>query len=195
MNLYLSKKQEKVLHVLLDTADELIQHADPSVKGNIEEIIQGVTEIKGKLTGKKGLAKNGIAFEPVEINCQSSDDKLIVRAREDGKAIILESKNRIPEKSGHFRFDLGKENAMALTNAIIPYVKAWGLEYTAEDKAYHEEINVFADEVERSISVGGGKISYICYTDNDQDDYWTFLTPSKARYFVELMLGYINTVH
>jgi hypothetical protein len=193
MNIYLSKKQRKVMNILLDTAEELINQSNLPDKENLEDFFETVMELKSKINRTKKLAKNGVVFEPVEIPCAFSDDTLILRAREDGRAIILESKNRKPNPSGYYVFHLGRENAIRLTDEIIKYLEAWGIEYTAEDKAYCEEINVYADEVERSITVSGDKVSFICYTDDENDDYWTFLTPHKAKYFVELMLGYINS--
>jgi hypothetical protein len=183
MNLYLNKKQQHMMNLLIDSAEKLIA-------GVPEDFADTLMELKSKVTGKK-MAKNALILEPIEVNCLNSDEKLIVRAREDGRAIIFESKNRVAHNNGHFSFNLGLENSIMLINYMIQYLNHWGMDYTAEDKSYSEEINVFADEVERSISLSGGKISYTCYTDKD-DDYWTFLTPYKSKYFVELMLGYIN---
>jgi hypothetical protein len=192
MNLYLSKKQEKALHILLNNADELVQKVDISAKEDIEELMQSVMEIREKLTGKKGLAKNGVSFEPVEIPSLSSDDILILHAREDGRAIILESKNKKPGSGGFYRFDLGKERATLFTNYLIQYLEAWGVDYQAEDKSYSEFIHVYSDEVERSIDIHNGKLSYNCYTNKKDDDHWTYLTPHNAKRMVETMLGYLQ---
>ena len=193
MNLYLNKKQSGVMNLLLDTAEDLLSKADLTQRENLEDLLDTVMEIKSKVNGTKKIAKNGIMFETIEVPCLNSGDMLVIKAREDGRAIILESKNKISNVNGHFSFNLGLENSITLTNHIIKYLDAWGMEYTAEDKSYSEEINVYADEVERSISISNGKISYICYTGDKNDDHWTFLTPSKAKYFVEIMLGYIHS--
>lgn len=190
MNIYLSKNQQKVLNALLETAEDIIIKSDSSVKENLDSFLETVNEIKAKLDKKK-VSKNGYITDPIELSCKNSTDMLIVKPREDGRAIILESKNKVPTRNGFYIFKLGRENAIKLSNYIIEYLNAWGIDYTPEDKAYSEEINVYADEVERSISISADNISFICYTD-ESDDYWTFLTPYKAKYFVELLLGYIN---
>lgn len=188
MNIYLSKKHQQLMNLLIDSAEQLMAKT-PQEKVP-EDLAETLLELKSKVTGKK-IAKNGLILEPIELHCHKANDVLVIRPREDGRAIILESKNRVAHKNGHYFFDLGLENSITLTNYVIQYLNHWGIDYTAEDKSYSEEIHVYADEVERSISLCNGKISYVCYTD-DSDDYWTFLTPSKAKYFVELMLGYIN---
>lgn len=192
MNVYLTKKQKLMMNLLIDSAEDLIAKTRMSGDDIPEDFEETLMELKSKINGVK-VAKNGAVFEPIEIDCLNTQDKLVVRAREDGRAVILESKDRTAHKNGHYFFHLGLENSIILTNYLIQYLDAWGIEYKAEDKSYHEEINVFADEVERSISIYDGKISYICYTDDENDDHWTFLTPHKAKYFVELMLGYINS--
>ncbi|WPS85548.1 hypothetical protein SMD22_00375 (plasmid) [Brevibacillus halotolerans] len=194
MNIYFNKKQQKALNALLNTAEELITQSYITLAKDIEfeDFLNSILEIKSKVNGTKRFSKNGVLFPPIEISCINSDDKLIVRGREDGRAIILESKNRKANGMGGYSFNFSAEQLWKLTNEIIKYLDGWGISYNAEDKAYSDEINVFADEVERSISISRERISFICYTDDHTDDHWAFLTPHKAKYFAELLLGYVK---
>jgi hypothetical protein len=193
MQTYFNKKQVQAMNLLLNSAEELIERSEVSKKEEFEDLMDTIQEIKSKINGTKALSKNEAIFSSIEIPCRNSEDFLIVRGRDDGRAIILESKHNKKNDKGRLTFKFEQEHLLVLTNEIIKYLNAWGIEYLAEDKAYSDEINVYADGVERSISINGGRISYICYTNDEMDDHWTFLTPRKAKCFVELMLGYINS--
>lgn len=131
----------------------------------------------------KMVKRNEQVFE-----CKNGD-KLKTSSRSDGKAVILESVNRKSSVSGVYRFSFTKDEMNRFLDELAAYLNEWGIKYTPEDRCYSEEINVYRDLVERSISTTPGKqeFHFIAYTDSE-DDYWSYLTPNKLRYFVELML-------
>lgn len=76
-----------------------------------------------------------------------------------------------------------------LSFCIDSYLKIGGTidQIKPEDKPYSEELNVYKDEIERSITTERNGFSFICYTDQENDE-WTYLTKAKLRYFIELLL-------
>jgi len=76
-----------------------------------------------------------------------------------------------------------------LSFCIDSYLKIGGTikQIKPQDKPYSEELNVYKDEIERSITTERNGFSFICYTDRENDE-WTYLTKAKLRYFIELLL-------
>lgn len=138
---------------------------------------------KGEERMKK-ISRDEQAFQCV------GGDKLKISTRNDGKAVILESMKRELQKFGGISFTFTEPELEKVLIELIAYLEEWGItNLTPEDKCYNEEINVFKDGVERSINTNARtkNFSFIAYTD-DEDAYWTYLTPKKLKYFVELML-------
>lgn len=138
---------------------------------------------------KGGKRMKKISREERVFQCVNGD-KLKISTRNDGKAVILESENRKLWKFGGIDFTFTESELKKVLIEMIVYLEEWGItNLTPEDKCYNEEINVFKDGVERSINTNARtkSFSFIAYTD-DEDAYWTYLTPKKLKYFVELML-------
>lgn len=130
----------------------------------------------------------GIYRENKKFKCKKGDT-VIVSSRYDGKAVVLESLNRPYHPSGALFFEFESGDLELFLIELVEYLSAWEIDYTPEVKCYQEEIHVFRNGCERSITVNpsNSSFNFTAYADKN-DDYWTYLTPNKLRYFVELMM-------
>lgn len=119
--------------------------------------------------------------------------KLTVTPRKDNGALILKGERaehlNKDGRLGTILFRLKQAEFTQLMNYFHAYAILAGEDtYEIYDRAYSEELNIYKDEVERSISVAGSRISYICYTGDETDDDWTYLTPARVKECLRLML-------
>lgn len=107
----------------------------------------------------------------------------------DTKRLIINPLHKEPIKSQSWLCVFEKTELKRFLDFCTEcYIKIGGKEsdIKPETKIYSEEINVYKDEIERSITTTKNGFSFICYTDK-VDDEWTYLTKAKLRYFIELL--------
>jgi hypothetical protein len=93
---------------------------------------------------------------------------------------------------GRFKYDWNIETSIQLINYLHEYAIFTGDDqYEVYNKYYGEEFNIFKDGVERSITLSFSRLSFVCYTNDVNDDDWTFLSPIRVKETLKMMVAYI----
>ncbi|GEM_PF-6096083 len=113
-----------------------------------------------------------------------------------GKSVIMRFTSD-SDKRGYYRAILDDNEALYILNKIEKHLNGINKieKVIPEDKAYNEEISTYSKDVERSLFIGKDmngnmKLSLICYTDKN-DDNWIELSVKRAAKLASLMHGYI----
>lgn len=180
MNIYLNSEQEAYLKELLDKPSLEVSH-------KFGELIN--QQIKAKLNKKKIDKK---AQLPTESFIDKDGRELTFFPRKDNGALILKgNKDNYKKFNGHFSYNWSYTTSIQLANYLHNYAVFTGDDdYEVYTRSYSEEFNVFKDEVERSIDVQGSNLSFICYT-NETDNDWTYLLPGRVKEYLRLLVAYI----
>jgi hypothetical protein len=184
MNLYLNKEQENFFRELFDNPNlQTVSHNE-----NAEEFIE---QFRMKLNKKKINTKEKLpSAEIVDIN----GNTLFLSPREDNGAIIIRVNKEDFGKNpcGRFKYDWNIETSIQLINYLHEYAIFTGDDqYEVYNKYYGEEFNIFKDGVERSITLSFSRLSFVCYTNDVNDDDWTFLSPIRVKETLKMMVAYI----
>lgn len=86
------------------------------------------------------------------------------------------------------------ENTIELINFLHEYAIFTGDDdYDVYDRAYGDLFNVFTreDETERSVDISVSSLSFECYTDDVENDNWTYLTPNRVKESLRMMVAYV----
>lgn len=182
MNLYLNDEKVLLFKKMLD---------DPQILAMSDEYSDFIQELKSKISKKKIDKK---AIVPSHLEVDKNGRELLFYPRKDNGAIMLKAnKQTFPiGHGGAFVFEWSLDATIRIANYLHDYAVFTGDDdYQIYQKAYSEEFSVCKDEVERSINVSGSRFSFLCYTGNEKEDDWTYLSPGRVKETLRILYAYI----
>ncbi|MFP3727013.1 hypothetical protein U8V72_17700 [Priestia filamentosa] len=186
---YLNQKQQEVLKSALN---HLGLQAFENYKGEDGEIL--IQQILEKLNKKK-IDKNAEFPSAIFTNEGTNKKEITISPREGNGALIIRvnPKDYPSDYNGYFTYKWDFPTSIALANYLHEYAIFTGNNnYEVCDKAYSEDLQVNTpDGAERTVSLSGSNLSFICYTGNKEEDYWTRLYPSQVKSALEVIVAYI----
>lgn len=181
---YLNEEQMKLFQALLDYPSLQAMHE----VGDSERVL---LEIREK-ANKKRIDKN--AQLPSDSFTDKNGNELFFSPGPDNGAIMLTvDKSSYKKRKGqsNFSFDWDYLTVVGIANYLHSYAIFTGDdEYKVYLHPYSEEFNVFRDEAERSINFSADSLSFICYADED-DDNWTYFVPWNVKEVLRTIVSYL----
>jgi len=181
---YLNEEQMEAFQALLD-------YPSLQAKHEVKEFERVLLEIREK-ANKKRIDKS--AKLPSESFVDKNGNELFFSPGPDNGAIMLtvdkSSYKKRREQSG-FSYEWDYPTVVGIANYLHNYAIFTGDNtYKVYAYAYSEEFNVFRDEAERSISFSADSLSFLCYADED-DDNWTYLAPWNVKEVLKITVSYL----
>lgn len=182
---YINEEQMKLFQALLDYPSLQASHA-------VEDSERVLLEIREK-ANKKRIDKK--AKLPSKSFVDKRGNELFFSPGPDNGAIMLTadkaSYSNKKEQSG-FSYEWDYSTVVEIANYLHEYAIFTGDDgYEVYNYAYSEEFNVFRDEVERSINFGADSLSFLCYTDDETDDNWTYLVPWNVKEALKITVSHL----
>lgn len=184
MQYYINDKQKEFLKVVLN-------NLSLKVLDECEDAEQLTQELKAKFNKKKIDKK---AKLPSDSFYDKDGKELGFSPREDNGAIIVKTNKThfVNPNKEPFRYQWKMDEFIRLVNFLHSYAVFVGeQDYEPYFAPYSEVIHVYKDGVERSIDIERNKWRYECFTDDNHDNHWTYLTPSSVVEVLRLHVGYI----
>ncbi|WP_336770200.1 hypothetical protein [Bacillus bombysepticus] len=185
MNLHLNDAQVKYLKDFLDNPSLQLK----GLYKNSEDLTQ---ELKSKLNKKKINKK--AKLPSINLIDKSGKKFTLSPRKENGAIIITINKETYPQTKGfdgRYKIEWDFKVGIEIANYLHEYAIFTGdNDYTPNKDGIGDEIHVFKDEVERTVDFYASNLSFICYTDNT-DDNWTYLVPSNVKNVLKMIVAYI----
>lgn len=156
-----------------------------------EDAEQFAQELKAKFNKKKIDKKAKLASDSFY---DKAGKELSFSPRKDNGAIIVTANKAhfVNPDNEAFKYEWKMDEFIRLVNFLHEYAVFVGeQDYEPYIAPYSEVIHVYKDEVERSIDIARNNWRYECYTDDNDDNHWTYLTPSNVVKVLRLHVGYI----
>lgn len=182
---YLNEEQMKLFQALLDYPSLQAMH-------EVEDSERVLLEIREK-ANKKRIDKK--AQLPSDSFTDKNGNELFFSPGPDNGAIMLtvdKSSYKKRREQNNFSFDWDYSTVVGIANYLHTYAIFTGDdEYKVYSHPYSEEFNVFRDEAERSISFSADSLSFLCYTDDENDDNWTYFVPWNVKEVLRTIVSYL----
>lgn len=120
------------------------------------------------------------------------DGFLFTMAEGNGSVLVIANKEVVSiDRGGGYRLSVSKEDRMDLFVFFYNLLDFYGEKAPVPyHKGYGDSFNVYENEVERTFDFSHTKFSFLCYTDQE-DDNWTRISRARVLEVTKMLLSYI----